>query len=85
MSNLPPGVTDSMIENHYADKICANCNHFWSEHLTDEEVGQRYSEGEVYQTKCDGEPHCPCSLFEEKEYEGPDPDDAYQQMKEEGF
>jgi len=35
MSNLPPGVTDSMCEG--SDDPCGRCGHLWSEHLEEED------------------------------------------------
>ena len=35
MSNLPPGVTDSMCEGN--DDPCARCGHVWSVHLDEED------------------------------------------------
>ncbi len=31
-SNLPPGVTDQMIEDHVNGPDCDNCGHFWNDH-----------------------------------------------------
>ena len=35
MSNLPPGVTDSMCEG--SDDPCGRCGHVWSDHLEEED------------------------------------------------
>ena len=35
MSNLPPGVTDSMCEP--SDDPCERCGHRWSEHLLEDD------------------------------------------------
>ncbi len=54
MSNLPPGVTDSMCEPHYSE--CANCGHSAEMHL--EEKAQ----------PCD-QKGCDCEGYAEGEYE----------------
>ena len=59
MSNLPPGVTDSMTDG--IDETCASCGHRYSEH--------EYNKPE----SCDMK-DCDCESFIEGEYE-PDYDE----------
>ena len=65
MSNLPPGVTDSMCEG--SDDPCARCGHRWSDHLEEEDY-EYNSYGEVVMAcnmkGCDG-----CEGYLEGEYE----------------
>lgn len=65
MSNLPPGVTDSMCEP--IDDQCSRCGHLWSEHLNEcDFIFNSY--GEVV-TAC-GAKHCEgCQGFLEGAYE----------------
>ena len=65
MSNLPPGVTDSMCEP--SDDPCARCGHVWSVHLEEEDyVYNAYGEVSI---ACNRK-HCQgCEGYLEGEYE----------------
>ena len=64
MSNLPPGITDSMLEPD--DPACGSCGHACSDHLEDNEIVYD-SNGDVI-LACD---HigCQCEGFYDGEYE----------------
>lgn len=36
MCNLPPGITDIMLESD--DPVCGDCGHIWSEHLEEKDI-----------------------------------------------
>jgi len=65
MSNLPPGVTDSMCEG--SDDPCARCGHVWSVHLEEEDyVYNAYGEVSI---ACNMKSCMGCEGYLEGEYE----------------
>ena len=65
MSNLPPGVTDSMCEP--SDDPCARCGHVWSVHLEEEDyVYNAYGEVSI---ACNMKSCMGCEGYLEGEYE----------------
>ena len=64
-SNLPPGVTDAMIEEHVNGPMC-KCGDYWSEHNEDGSC-------DCYKNLRTKE-ECPCKQFEEGHPEEPSED-----------
>jgi hypothetical protein len=70
MSNLPPGVTDSMCEP--SDDPCERCGHRWSEHLLEDDyIYNAYGEVTI---ACNMKSCMGCEGYIEGEYEPWQPD-----------
>ena len=56
MSSLPPGVTDSMIDEHTNGPMC-KCGHYWCDHNEDKTCDSYIN--------IKNKEECPCKKFEE--------------------